>query len=141
MRQRLSFKKRFGHFAISIGLMLLAQASGAEVRHRVVGELRDATTGARWILLRDAAHPAGPGQLVPADSIAAARLPPVVIHAGERVVVEEHTGKRDIRMEGTAMGSAAAGDSIKIRLRIGGRVMTGVAVESGRVRLDLEGRP
>ena len=110
--------------------------SGTVAREPAVREIVDTGTGRRWLLMRDAAHPGGPGQLVEAGSIsvptAQRQLMLPVIHAGDRVMVEEHSERLDARLEAVALSAANAGDPVKVRLRIGGRVLQALAVAAGR---------
>jgi hypothetical protein len=135
-----------------------AGAPSAEQRPgHVVREIDDSATGDRWLLVRDRANPAGPGRMVriqatKADSTngiegvqtrkgtqsaGAAPLRPV-IHAGDAVIVEEHTSVVDARLEAVALGSAAVGAQFKARLRIGGKVLRVVALAAGRAELTPE---
>ena len=103
--------------------------------------------------MRDPVHPGGPGRLVlvagpgiepasagssdrkrPARS--AAKLAPLhpVIHAGDALIVEEHTAVVDARLEAVALGPAVEGASFGARLKIGGRVVRAVAVCGRAVR-------
>ena len=119
-----------------------------------IREIDDSATGDRWLLVRDIANPAGPGRMVrietgkadltggvegePArkgtQSPAAAPVRPV-IHAGDVVIVEEHTSVIDARLEAVALGSAAVGAEFKARLKIGGKVLRVVALAAGRAEM------
>lgn len=107
----------------------------------IVAEIQDPATGRRWLLERDLAHPGGPGRLVEAEgSGATKRGSPTrrrrpVIHAGDRVVVEEDTATVRARLEAVALATACAGTRLKVRLRIGGRLVPVVALAPGRARL------
>lgn len=118
-------------------------ARGAAMVPVVVHEIQDPATGARWLLERDPAHPAGPGRLVEVSSsqkvaTAATETAPV-IHAGDRVVVEQHTEVADGRFEATALGSAAKGAVLRVRMRsmgeAGGLVVLVHAIDAGRAEL------
>ncbi len=116
----------------------------------VVREIDDPNTGDRWKLMRDAAHPEGPGRLMLAarpgiepvsvktaggkqQAISATKGTPFhpVIHAGDKLIVEEHTGVVEARLEAVALGPAAQGAVFKARLKIGGKVVRAVAVSVG----------
>ena len=58
------------------------------------------------------------------------RLHPV-IHAGDVLIVEEHTAVVEARLEAVALGPAAAGAIFRARLKIGGKVVRAVAVSAG----------
>jgi len=89
----------------------------------------DPATGQRWSLMRDSAHPGGPGWLVPMSagpgsiSVATAK-PACVIRAGDRIVVEEHTSAVDLNLEAVAMNRAAEGEGVRARLSMGGAMVT-----------------
>lgn len=118
---------------------------GSEITQgEVIREIDDPRNGDRWILTRDSSHPAGPGRLVLLASVAIltgqpapeeeapAPIPAPVIHAGDRVIVEEHTAVVEARLEGVAMGPAPAGSAVNVRLSIGGRVLHAEAIGPGR---------
>jgi flagella basal body P-ring formation protein FlgA len=67
----------------------------------------------------------------------AARLRPV-IHAGEALVLEEHTEVADARLEAVALESAVIGAKFRARLRIGGKVVRVVAQAAGRASIAPE---
>ncbi len=117
---------------------------------RAIREIDDYHTGARWLLLRDADQPGGPGRLTFAGSLRDeggtksnkkdASVPAVaparpVIHGGDRLVVEEDTPVVAARLEAVALGPAAAGGSLQARLQIGGKVVRVVALAPGRAEL------
>jgi hypothetical protein len=125
-----------------------------------VREIDDPHTGDRWLLLRDASHPGGPGRLVLLGSrgnvarqdrqgdehltpeIAAVRVMPMpVIHAGERLIVEEDTAVVSSRLEAVALGPAAVGAAFEVRLKIGGKLLLAVALAPGRAAFQAEARP
>lgn len=64
---------------------------------------------------------------------APAELRPV-IHAGDEVIVEEHTAVVDARLEARALASAPIGAEFTARLKIGGLVVRVVALAAGRAR-------
>jgi hypothetical protein len=117
-------------------------------------EIDDPHTGDRWLVMRDAANPAGPGRLVLVEAGEAtsgrgtagdvrqtgdtarnvARLRPL-IRAGDALVVEEHTRVVDAKLEAVALGPAAMGAEFRARLKVGGKVVRVVAVAAGRAVL------
>jgi hypothetical protein len=114
-----------------------------------IREIDNPETGDRWVLTRDSTNPAGPGRMVRiataesqrSDSTSASATksaPPLVIHAGDAVIVEEHTPVVDARLEALAMGSVAAGEEFNVRLKIGGKVIRAVALARGRASLVAE---
>jgi hypothetical protein len=110
-------------------------------------EIDDPATGDRWILMRDAAHPEGPGRMAlispqrTESRFGSARgagtanvtfsTPVLVIHGGDKVTVEEHTPVVDARLEAVALGAAAQGNPFRVRLTIGGEVILAVATAPG----------
>ena len=54
-----------------------------------------------------------------------------MIHAGDKLIVEEHTAVVEARLEAVALGPAAQGAVFKARLKIGGKVVRAVAVSAG----------
>jgi len=132
-----------------------AGAPSAEQRlGPVIREIDDSATGDRWLLVRNATNPAGPGRMVrvaagksnSAGGVAggptrkgqqgpgAAPERPA-IHAGDAVIVEEHTPVVDARLEAVALGSAVVGAQFKARLTIGGKVVRAVAREARRAEM------
>lgn len=118
-------------------------AAPSAVRGEVLREMVDPSTGDRWLLLRDTGSPAGPGRLVLAPqsgslagkSVGAGdRGRPVrlVIRSGDRVIVEAHSRIADARFEAVALGPAAAGEHVFVRLEIGGSEVEVVARAAGR---------
>jgi hypothetical protein len=138
--------------------------AGASARRQfaelVVCEIDDPHSGARWLLLRDRNHPAGPGRLVliatanrqagqgePGGTISpmATELIPLrpVIRAGDRLVVEENTAVVEARLEAVALGPATLGSTFDVRLKMGGKVARVVALAPGRAAFQArtEARP
>jgi hypothetical protein len=142
-------------WALLAGLAVLAQPPAVMEKPAgiaAVREIDDPHSGTRWVLVKDAEHPGGPGRLVPVgsggqgwlglrESARAVAMP--MIHAGDRILVEEHTEKVDAVLEAVALGPAVEQGSLHARLRIGGRVVRVVAVGAGRARLsaDAEAKP
>jgi len=112
----------------------------------VVRELDDPHNGDRWLLMRDPDHPRGPGRLMlAARTFNKARLsepgtvpPRPVIHAGDRLIVEENTAVAEARLEAIALGSATVGAPLDVRLKIGGKVVRAVALAMGRAAFQQE---
>ncbi len=134
------------------------QTPGGAICGEAIREIDDAATGDRWLLIRDDADPGGPGRMVriertdpvlkdgarkkpaqgsaerAAHAAANSAMHPV-IRAGDAVVVEEHSEVVDVRLEATALGSAAAGDEFYARLKIGGEAVRVKALGPGRASL------
>jgi type IV secretory pathway VirB3-like protein len=66
-----------------------------------------------------------------------------VIHAGDRIVVEEHTQVIDAVFEAVSLQPAIEQGAFRARLRIGGRVVRVIALAPGRARVaaETEARP
>lgn len=119
----------------------------------VIREIDDPHTGMRWVLLRNPVYPAGPAhvalvetgksenQMGGARSPDVQRIPaseaprPLIVHRGDRLIVEENTATIEARLEAIAMGAAARGDEIQARLKIGGKLVNVVALGAGRAAL------
>ncbi|MGA7857773.1 MAG: hypothetical protein WCA11_07605 [Terracidiphilus sp.] len=119
----------------------------------VIREIDDPHTGMRWVLLRNPVHPAGPAHVALVDNgkneiqIGGARSPdvqrvpaseaprPLIVHRGDRLIVEENTATIEARLEAIAMGAAARGGEIQARLKIGGKLVKVVALGAGRAAL------
>ncbi len=125
--------------------------TGTEVAQPLAGgvfkEIDDSCTGDRWLLMRDANHPAGPGRLVritrtgrmilPGEmeetaSNVGERAAALVIHSGDALVLEESTPLVEARLEARALGPAICGGEFSARLAVGGKVVRAVALGKGR---------
>ena len=116
----------------------------------IVREIDDPNSGARWLLLMDPHHPAGPGRLVLADAVrnkpgltkadVKRSEPPLspMIHTGDRLILEEHSPVVDVRLDAIALNPAAIGGTVRVRLVIGGQVVRALAVAQGSVILAQE---
>jgi hypothetical protein len=120
--------------------------TSAGARWQPVRIVDDPATGAHWLLERDTAHPGTPGRMTRtaaagqaiASAGAAALLAvvePPAIRAGDHIVVEEETAKVSARLEGVSLAAARAGDMLKARLVLGGRVVSVRALAPGRATL------
>lgn len=107
----------------------------------IVREIDDPGSGVRWLLVEDPEHPCGPGRMIalaPGEEMhgvsthgANSARTAAVIHAGDRVQVVEHTAVMDASMEAVALASAAPGGPLRVRLRVGGRVLSARALGPG----------
>jgi hypothetical protein len=135
-----------------LGTQAQGFAPGELVPGEIVREIDDPHNGDRWLLVRNAETPSGPGRLVriaahsnesggtaglaahaPEETV---QLP--VIHAGDRLTVEEHTARVDATLEARALAPAAVGGSLDVRLTIGGRVARVVALGAGHAAFQTE---
>lgn len=116
----------------------------------IVREIDDPHTGGRWLLTRDPVHPAGPGRLAlvggmrvaaPRPGVPLIEQPRPVIHAGDRLIVEENSAVVEARLDAVALGPAVIGSPLDVRLMIGGKVVRAVAVAPGRALFLTEARP
>jgi len=130
-----------GHGTVPVARALeAASPEGGEA----IREIADPGTGACWLLVRNRTHPGGPGRLVRVEcaraapavaaqgGAAASDLRAPVIRGGDRVILEAHTAVMDAELEAVALAAAPAGARLALRLKIGGRVVTGVAEGPGR---------
>ena len=125
--------------------------SGLELSQgEIVREIDDPHTGARWLLMRNPIYPAGPGRLVLVGGMHIAALRPgapevepphPVIHAGDRLIVEENTAVVESRLEAVALGPAVVGSPLDARLKIGGKIVRAMALAPGRAAFLTEARP
>ncbi len=118
---------------------------------RQIRSIEDPNLGQRWLLLRDPDHPGGPGRLLqvaaassgvqpgrPANPTASAAPRPQpaalrpIIHAGDRLVLEENSAVAVVRLEAVALESAPVGSAFRARLKIGGKAVHAVALATGR---------
>jgi hypothetical protein len=132
------------------------QAGGILPAGPVARQIDDPSTGTRWLLAHDPAHPEGPGRFVlsansslgsgsaasgsvgDAKGLASVDAQRFVIHVGDALLVEEHTAVVDAQLEAVALGSAVRGAEFKARLRIGGKVVRVLASGPGRSALVRE---
>lgn len=108
----------------------------------ILREIVDPYSGGRWVLMRDPDHPGGPGRLVLAEAgnggkrahagetPADEALP--VIRAGDKLVIEEHSSVVDAQFEAVALGAAREGSLLKVRLKLGGKTLSAIALGPGR---------
>lgn len=111
----------------------------------IVREIDDPGSNVRWLLVEDPAHPCGPGRMIALargegmHGVSTLRAnsvrPPAVIHAGDRVQVVEHTPVVDTSIAAVALASAAPGEPLRVRVRVGGRVLLARALGPGLAAL------
>jgi hypothetical protein len=121
------------------GAAPIVQAA-SPMRAEVLREIDDPSTGDRWVLLRNPSDPAAPARLVQVTKdmpTTESLAPALVIHAGDTLIVEDHTALADMRLEAVALSRATAGAEFTARLRIGGRVVHAVAVAPGKAVLSV----
>jgi|GEM_PF-2610953 len=150
-------RKIGGIVGIFWGLLALQSiAQQQPPKSEIMREIVDPSNGYHWLLLRDEAHPGGPGRLLLAanagfqgpheqNPIGDAPNPPApilaprraVIRSGDRLIVEEHTAMVNARLEAVALGTARAGERIRVRLKIGSKVLGAVVDGPGRATLEV----
>lgn len=116
----------------------------------ILREIDDPSTGNRWLLI--AGTPGGPGRLILSghrsgvqsgagktemQPASAANRP--VIHAGDALIVEEHTAVVNARLEAVALNPALKGAPFKARLKIGGTILRVWATAPGRAVIAAAG--
>jgi hypothetical protein len=129
----------------SSGSTLIQDAAPNDVQS-VVRVIDDPAFATRWLLVRGN-HPGGPGAFVrrlspgvadPASGKKKADTPDAfttVIHAGDKLILEAHTGTVDFRLEAIALSAARLGAPFQARLKFGGRIVRVVAFAPGRATL------
>ena len=123
-----------------------------QAQEGIVREIDDPHTGDRWLLMRNSQFPGGPGRLVlatahrnaiggasgrTAGQPGEAQIIPV-IHAGDKLIIEEHSAVVDAVLEARAINTATAGAPLDVRLTLGGRVVRVVALGPGRAARQTE---
>ena len=71
-----------------------------------------------------------------ADQMRVRTLP--VIHAGDQIILSEHTINSDAELEATALDTAAAGDSLRVLIKFGGHTVRAIAATPGHATRGLE---
>jgi len=156
-RTKTAMPARLGRWAgqrRSAGTAILAVLAALPACGQAIREIDDPSTGERWVLSGDDLHPGGPGrwtrispQISPqvsqglsarfrssgvGNEAARARARALVIHSGDEVTVEEHTAVADARLQAVALAAAAAGERLRARLNVGGKIIEAVALGRGR---------
>lgn len=128
---------QFVFAAAAIALFAPFVARGQQAR-----ELRDPATGAIWRLLPGDSRQGGPARWVLVDSGTAFRTTAagrtLLIHSGDKIVVEEHSAIADARLTAIAITSAAKGEQFRARITVGGGVFTVRAVSAALAELTTE---
>ena len=126
-----------------VGLLVLTLETAVAQSTRAERTLVDPGTHLRWTLQANPVHPGGPGTLVllpaaQAPAVSApqhAVLPRVVIHAGDRLLVEEATPFLVARYAAVALAPAATGTVFFARFIAGMKPVRVVALGPGRASL------
>jgi hypothetical protein len=116
-------------------------------KYRLVRAIDDPGTQKHWLLIEDLSRPGTPALLIRTTQDGAGAqcgvettetqspipsLSVPVIHAGESVLLLEHTPISDATFEATALQAAALGESLNVRTRLGGRTLKATATAIGR---------
>jgi flagella basal body P-ring formation protein FlgA len=64
-----------------------------------------------------------------------------IIHAGDRLLVEERTATVEAHLEAVALGPASEGEPLRVRLLLGGKTMEARALGPGRAVIKASGAP
>lgn len=111
--------------------------------------IEDSATHGRWVLERNVDHPAWPAVLTPIVGDVSRRVCPFgqrempnrrpaskalvpIVHVGDALVVVEDARAWHAEMEAVALTFGSPGDSIMVRMRIGGLVTRATVVSKGR---------
>jgi hypothetical protein len=122
-------------------------------QYREIRTIEDSGTHQHWILLQNVSRPAAPALLLQGVSDLSCARPPIeeagsrsaidarshsdpVIHAGDYLIVSEHTRVLDTDLEATALKPAAIGDILTVRLKFGGQILSAIATAPGRATLS-----
>jgi hypothetical protein len=131
------------------------EGSNLASQYREIRTIEDLGTHTHWMLLRDLSRPAAPAVLIQgqpdskcvrlrieksglrsAPNLRRTSLP--VVHAGDYLIVSEHTRSLDAELEATALKPAAIGESLTVRLKFGGHILSAIATAPGRASLSQE---
>jgi hypothetical protein len=113
----------------------------------------DPASGIRWRVAKDPSHPEWPARLVKVSdrascghwsagplttqerrvTVGAAQRP--IVRPGDSIVVSQDTRAVNAEFDATALSNGWPGDSIKVRLRFGGKVMRVKVTAPGRALL------
>ena len=122
----------------------------AKPQYRAIRLIEDPSTHLRWMLMKDAAHPEWPARLEPfantfgtsGSTGGAVSLPSrkvLMIHAGDALTITRHTEVSDVRLEAVALGPAAIGELVRVRLKTSGRILSVIADGAGRATMLTDG--
>lgn len=129
---------------------MLHPEAAIDGRYRLARTIKDFSTQQRWLLLEDSSHPAAPALLMEEartagcagrwtqSTVSRASIPsfvPIVIHAGDPIIVSEHTRVADAELEATALRTAAVGDPLLVRMKFGDLTLKAIAVSPGHAKV------
>lgn len=116
-------------------LSLLAAGVAAQQPQRALRAIADPSTGSRWLLSANPTHPGGPGRLVPEQGAAIVAPVPLVIRAGDRLLVIESNETVEACFDAVALEPAVQGSIFTARFTAGGDRVRVVALGPGRAAL------
>jgi hypothetical protein len=128
---------------LAVLLLLCAGTASGQKPSGTKRALVDLSTGSRWVLMANPAHPGGPGLLVPE---AEARTRPVVvethpadtlpvIRAGDRVSIDDSSSSLSAHYAAIALAPAALGGVFLARIAAGMAPVRVIALGPGRAEL------
>ncbi|HEY6487926.1 MAG TPA: hypothetical protein VIY99_02300 [Terracidiphilus sp.] len=109
---------------------------------QAIRAIDDSALSGNWLLIADRKHAGAPGRLVAfsgrdPDWRRDLAVPPAprIIRGGDRVLVEQDSAAIHARLDAVALGPAAAGEVLTVRLATTGKALRVQAVAPGRVTL------
>lgn len=156
---RLSFSR------LSCSLFLLSISAVSAFAVELCGEnvptryIQDLGHDRRWAVIRDCVHPERPERLLPVapettskvqehDSYLPANLKvqnglslqtvgsPIVVRAGSQVELHSEAPNLHLALQGTALDSGSAGATVRVRLHVGGAVLSGWVRDASTVEFQ-----
>jgi hypothetical protein len=124
------------------GSKVILGCAGESGRYRLIRFVDDPSTKQHWLLLKDLSRPANPALFVEesleagAETRSTSATPSrssvpthsiAVIHAGDSILLSEHTRIIDAEFEATALHAAAMDEVVDVRMKFGNRTLKAVA--------------
>ena len=137
-----------GEAAERLATVNLQEGARAEPQGRRI--IEDPATHQCWILERYLNRPGAPSRLVQMPSgppcvcheeqvtrllTKSERVAIPIIHAGDRLILTEHTAVSNVQLEAIALNGASVGQSLPVRLKIGGQILHAVATAPRRASI------
>lgn len=122
---------------------------------RTIRLIEDSSTHVRWMLSEDIRHPALPARLMrvtdgfscgqpaepdtdPSDSASEMMHTFPIIHAGDALTVVQHTPVAEVHLEAIALGPAAVGQTLRVRMKSNSQVLSARAADARYVTLSAD---
>lgn len=157
----MNFKSMAAAFAIILANSCLAQTDEQSARQiqtlravpcRAIRLIEDPSTHVRWMLFEELNRPAAPALLMPTADTLSCRAsaavrgirsaqvrsvfhPSPIVHAGDQLTAVQHTAIADVHLQAVALGSAAAGQTLRVRLKSNGRILSVVVDAPGNATI------